>query len=104
MITKEQFTDLINSILKLNKEYDRWEDFGINLWELPIGDKMAEITDISIKALFNDDGIDWINWWLYEKPAMFEGEPDNKAYDEDGKEISTETVDDLWNIVKEYRK
>lgn len=37
MITKEQFTKAINDTLKLNKEYDRWDDFGINLWELQIG-------------------------------------------------------------------
>lgn len=104
MITKEQFTELIHSILRLNQEYDRWEDFGINLWELPIGDRVAEISDISIKALFSDEGTDWVNWWLYEKPALFEGEPDAKAIDENGNEIPTETIDDLWNIVKDYRK
>ena len=45
MITKEQFTKAINDTLKLNKEYDRWDDFGINLWELPIGDTVANLTE-----------------------------------------------------------
>lgn len=26
MITKEQFTKIIEDTLKLNKEYDRWDD------------------------------------------------------------------------------
>ena len=39
-----------------------------------------------------------------ERPALFEGDEVNKAYNEDGSEIPTETVDDLWNIVKKFRK
>ena len=27
MITKEQFTKVIEDTLKLNKEYDRWDEF-----------------------------------------------------------------------------
>lgn len=104
MITKEQFTKLITAIQALNKEYDRWEDFGINLWDLPIGDRMAEISDLAIKPLFKDEGIDWINWWMYEKPALIEGESDNEAFDENGNIIPTNTIDDLWNIVEDYRK
>ena len=33
-----------------------------------------------------------------------EGDEVNKAYNEDGTEIPTETVDDLWNIVEKFRK
>ena len=40
----------------------------------------------------------------YERPALFEGDEVNKAYNEDGSEIPTETVDDLWNIVEKFRK
>lgn len=104
MITKEQFTKVIEDTLKLNKEYDRWDDFGINLWELPIGDTAANLADSIWAIVFDEDGVDWINWWIYERPALFEGDEVNKAYNEDGSEIPTETVDDLWNIVKEYRK
>ena len=86
MITKEQFTELINTVLSFNKELDRWDDFGIDLFN------------------FDDEGIDWINWWLYEKPALFKGEADNQAYDENNKVIPTDTIDDLWNIVEKYRK
>ena len=45
MSTKEKFTRAIKDTLKLNKEYDRWDDFGINLWELPIGDTVANLTE-----------------------------------------------------------
>ena len=104
MITKEQFTKVIEDTLKLNKEYDRWDNFGINLWELPIGDIVANITESIWDITFDEEGVDWINWWIYERPALFEGDEVNKAYNEDGSEIPTETVDDLWNIVEKFRK
>lgn len=104
MITKEQFTKVIENTLKLDKEYDRWDDFGINLWELPIGDIVADLTESIWDITFDEDGVDWINWWIYERPALFEGDEVNKAYNEDGSEIPTETVDDLWNIVEKFRK
>lgn len=104
MITKEQFTKVIEDTLKLNKEYDRWDDFGINLREFPIGDTVADLAESIWNITFDEDGVDWINWWIYERPALFEGDEVNKAYNEDGSEIPTETVDDLWNIVKKFRK
>ena len=104
MITKEQFTKVIEDTLKLDKEYDRWDDFGINLWELPIGDAVANLAKSIWDITFDEDGVDWINWWIYERPALFEGDEVNKAYNEDGSEIPTETVDDLWNIVEKFRK
>ena len=104
MITKEQFTKVIEDTLKLNKEYDRWDDFGINLWELPIGDTIADLAESIWDITFDEDGVDWINWWIYERPALFEGDEVNKAYNEDGSEIPTETVDDLWTIVEKFRK
>ena len=104
MITKEQFTKVIEDTLKLNKEYDRWDNFGINLWELPIGDIVANIAESIWDITFDEEGVDWINWWIYERPALFEGDEVNKAYNEDGSEIPTETVDDLWNIVEKFRK
>ena len=104
MITKEQFTKVIEDTLKLDKEYDRWDDFGINLWELPIGDAVANLAKSIWDITFDEDGVDWINWWIYERPALFEGDEVNKAHNEDGSEIPTETVDDLWNIVEKFRK
>ena len=95
---------VIEATLKLNKEYDRWNDFGIDLWELPIGDTVAGLAESIWDIVFDEDGIDWINWWIYERPALFEGDEVNKAYNEDGSEIPTETVDDLWNIVEKFRK
>ena len=104
MITKEQFTKVIEDTLKLIKNTIDGIDFGINLWELPIGDTVASLAESIWNIVFDEDGVDWINWWIYERPVLFEGDVVNKAYNEDGSEIPTETVDDLWNIVEKFRK
>lgn len=104
MITKEQFTKIINTVISYNKELDRWDDFGIEIYNLPLGEYSALLSELTYTNLFNDEGIDCINWWLYEKPALFESEPDKEIFDENGNIIPTTTIDDLWNIVKEHRK
>ena len=104
MITREQFIKVIKTVLDFNKELDKWDDFGIEIYNLPLGDYGARLSELTYTNLFTDDGIDWINWWLYEKPSVFEGEADNQAYDENNNVIPTDTIDDLWNIVEKYRK
>jgi hypothetical protein len=80
MITKEQFIKLIADHRKHNDRLDKVEDV--------------------LGLLFQEEGVDDINWWLYEKCEC----PDYKMWDKDGNEIPTETLYDLWEIVKDYRK
>lgn len=102
VMTKEGFIKLIENAQNYNKELDRWSDFGIDLFELPISKLGWNFLNVVLPELFSDEGVDWINWWLFEKPG-FGGDP-NQAYDEDGNVIPTDTIDDLWNIVKDYQK
>lgn len=102
VMTKEGFIKLIENALNYSKELDRWSDFGIDLFELPISELGWNFLNVVLPELFSDEGVDWINWWLFEKPG-FGGDP-NQAYDEDGNVIPTDTIDDLWNIVKDYQK
>ncbi len=104
MITKESFTKLIKNAQNYNKELDRWSDFGIDLFELPISELGWEFLNIALPELFTDEGVDWINWWLFEKPGLFKNSLSNETYDEDGNIIPTDTIDDLWNLVKDYQK
>lgn len=101
-MTKEGFIKLIENALNYSKELDRWSDFGIDLFELPISELGWNFLDVVLPELFSDEGVDWINWWLFEKPG-FRGDP-NQTYDENGNVIPTDTIDDLWNIVKDYQK
>ena len=99
-MTKEGFIKLIKNTLNYNNELDRWSGFGIDLFELPISELGWNFLNITLTELFSDNGIDWINWWLFDKPVL---EP-NQVYDKNGNVIPTDTIDDLWNIVKDYQK
>lgn len=102
-MTKEGFEKLIVNAQNYQRELDRWANFGIELFELPISEYSWNFLNVMLPELFSEEGVDWINWWLFEKPSIFGGEP-NQAWDEDGNIIPTDTIDDLWNLVKGYLK
>lgn len=103
MITKEQFIKVINLAQSYEEEVDRWVNFGIEIYDMPIHEIHSRLFDILLENVFTIDGVDWINWWLYERISMISKEP-LPAYNEDGSIIPTDTVEDLWNLVKDYRK
>lgn len=101
MITKEQFVKLITDNRKHNDRLDEVEDvLGLAIYDYDLVEYGNILFDEVLGLLFQEEGVDDINWWLYEKC----GRPDYKMWDKDGNEIPTETLDDLWEIVKDYRK
>lgn len=98
MIEKNLFLKLINLKVKESNFIDEISEY--------ISDKviehLLEITgeefDSLLKLAFNTDGIDTINWWLYEKSIS----PDLGIY-QDGKELPSDTIEDLWELVKDDR-
>lgn len=101
MITKEQFIKLITDNRKHNDRLDEVEDvLGLAIYDCDWVEYGNILFDEVLGLLFQEEGVDDINWWLYEKC----GRQDYKMWDKDGNEIPTETLDDLWEIVKDYRK
>ena len=102
MITKEEFIDLI---LKQQEWSNRVDEVSkaLNVPTLFESD-WVEYTSIlfakTLNLLFNEDGVDDISWWMYEKS----GNPEFKMWDENEKEIPTDTIEDLWNLVKDNQK
>ncbi len=102
MITKEEFIDLILKQQEWSNRVDEVSE-ALNvptLFESDWVEYAAILFDKTIDLLFNEDGVDDIDWWIYEKA----GNPELKMWDVDDNEIPTETIDDLWNIVKDNRK
>lgn len=102
MVTKEEFLRLISDFQKWDKRIDEVEKV-LNFCPLNIDwvEYSGRLFDTTLSILFEEDAVDDINWWLFERP-MFP--PGPKMWDENGNEIPTETLEDLWNIVKDYRK
>ena len=98
-MTKELFTKMILEIQNFGNIVDRMCDvLGTNFFESPLAEVGWDLINTLINSHFDEEGQDWINWWLYEK----DGNPELKAWDENDNEIPTETIDDLWNLVKNH--
>ena len=100
MITKEEFIELLNDRINWNDKVEQLcELLGSNLWESDIFNYGEILFEKILNLRFNDSGIDVIFWWLYER--KYDKDLNIKI---DGKEVPSDTLDDLWEIVKDYRK
>ena len=100
---KCNFVAMVNAIERYDAEIERWNDFGIELYELPICELTWEIINMYLEEMFNEDGIDWINWYIYERKSIFTGEV-LPCWDEEGKEFYVNTPEDLWKLVEQHQK
>lgn len=105
MISKEEFINLINDFQNFDKKVSEVSDvLQVNFFESEICTYGFDMFTSYLKLLFNQDAVDDINWWLYDRdpdnpePQMWQKIDDKKVA------ISTHTLDDLWNIVKDNRK
>ena len=102
MITKEEFIKLVSDQEKWDNRLDEvGKILNCSPLEMDWVEYGARLFDTTLSILFEEEGVDDINWWLFEKPMLPSG---SGMWDEEGNEIPTETVEDLWNIVKDYRK
>lgn len=102
MISKELFIKTINLMEKYDSEIDKWIDFGLDIFETPLCSIPCEIFNCWIDSHFNTDGKDWIDWYLYERKSIITKEI-LPCYDENDNKFYVNSVEDLWNIVKDYR-
>ena len=100
---KCNFVAMVNAIEKYDAEVERWADFGIELYELPICELTWELINMYLEEMFNKDGIDWINWYIYERKSIITGEV-LPCFDEEGKEFYVNTPEDLWKLVEQHQK
>lgn len=101
MITKELFIKLIEKVEIYQKEIDKYADLGFPIFDMPIYEIPWEIIDFTFKSHFNEDGVDWIDWYLFERISIT-----GKVYpyyDENDNPVYVNTAEDLWNLVKDYQ-
>ena len=98
MISKEEFTNVINWQIEQNKRLDELVKIIPDCFSADIFDSPFKLFDTILKICFDEEGKEWIDWWLYD---CKEGE---RHYVENDKTIDVETLDDLWKLVKGCRK
>jgi hypothetical protein len=102
MINKDTFITMIKLVEHFDNEVQRWYNFGIDLYEKKITEIPYKLFDIYLLNNFNTYGIEWINWYLYERYSIITNEflP---YYDENNNEKYVHTPEELWDLVKDYR-
>ena len=98
LMNKELFEKLIEETVETKKWLEQLFALEIDLVDSHISFYSNFLFETLLYTYFTEEGIDQIYWWLYEK----DGDPEIKVYDKYNIEIPSETIDDLWNIVKEY--
>lgn len=96
MIGKKEFAELIESFHQQDALVDSLckvfsDSFGAHIidWGFRMFDKL-------ISLYFDEEGVDWIDYYLYENPE--------KCYYQDEKRIPLESIDDLWLLIESHRK
>lgn len=102
MISKEAFLEIFIAIDRFVKESNIFLENKIlnSDYILDYSGLGWTAVETSLKCLFLKEGIDWIYWWFFDKPYV---KGNIKARNSLGEIIPTETPEDLWNIIEEYR-
>ena len=94
-IDKQEFIDLITNYINLTDNIDKLDQL---LYACIYESKNYEFIDNMfhkiLKYNFNDEDIELIDWWLYER----RDNPELKMYI-DKKEVPTETIEDIWDLL-----
>lgn len=62
------FLRLLTTYKKAEESSSKWYDFGIDLHEgkHPIAPYLYEIMKAGFETTYNEEGIDWIDWFVFE--------------------------------------
>ena len=101
MITKKLFIKMMNAAERFSAETDRWSNFGIDIYDLPIGLIPWEMFNCWMDSHFDVDGQDWIDWYLWERKSLTTGEI-LPCYNEDDSEFYVKDPADLWELVASH--
>jgi hypothetical protein len=95
----QEFKTVIESLKKVSNRTHGIYQFGIDL--LDYDEDYHKVITVLMKSIFEEEGYDWISWYLYERDG-FDGKV-LSATDSDGNEIC-HNIESLWDTVKPYRK
>ena len=99
-MNKKQFIEILSKIKLLSDQNHEYYKFGIDLMEglYPIITTSYSIIDLFFESHYNEDGIDWINWFMYENDF---GDNNMEATEDD--KLICQTVEDLYDYIEQYK-
>ncbi len=98
-MTFERFNETIRLIVKSSQDLSAAYDLGIDLLEFT--ETQAQIQRHLWSSILTSEGLEWLDWFLYEKDYVSDGigRPDMNAY-HDGEEI-VKDVEGLYQYLTE---
>lgn len=90
---KEEFIKTINILTKIDDTITKLYDIGVDIVSSPLCD-YGIIADILWRYIYGEEGMDIINWWLYENV--------DKIITIDGENIDVTKVEDLYDFLNKY--
>lgn len=100
-MNRTTFLELLSLVEDVNKFIDKLEELGIDICENPLVSSVYKLFDTIISDSYGQEGLEWVQWWVYEKS----NNPELKAYetDEQGNEVEIiRNVDELYNYLEKY--
>ena len=98
----EQFLKLVMSNKALSDMYSELYDMGFDFFEgkYKLVEHSERITDVTFSLIYDEEGIDWLNWFMYENEY---GEGNLIASDKDGNSICY-SYESLWEYLEKNHK
>lgn len=93
---KSTFINLIEQHQEQSDRIDRLSE--IISYDSPVVEFGWKMFDKLMAVSFNENQLDWINWWLYERIGFIDGK-EHPYYDENNNAHYLHTAEDLWNFI-----
>lgn len=96
---KETFLKLVHTLTSVDESYESLFKLGIDIIDHPLLNEINNTIYDVIKDTYGEGGLDWVEWWTYEKLSN----PELKAFvpNENGEDIEIRTIDDLYNYLEQ---
>lgn len=98
---KVTFLKLLSLISNVGKDTEKLEELGIDVCESTLVNGMCELFDTVMEDAYGQGGLEWVQWWVYEKSRN----PELKAFetDEHGNDVEIiHNVDELYEYLEEH--
>ena len=98
----KEFQNLINYHKKFFDKLSELHDIGFDFYEgkFQLVTDVDQMFDVIVSSLYNEEGLDWINWFIYENEY---GSKKLEAWDEN-KNLICQDLESLYEYIQKYHK
>lgn len=119
----ETFLKLLLTYKKIEQDLRELDRMGFDFFEgkYPISEQVYDIFEASLFSHFSENGVEWINWFIYENEWGTKDWSKYKRLSSDGKLIDSDPIDvygatdengnpichsfeSTWEYIKQYLK